>query len=186
MRRFHALAIAAAMAVLVDGAIIAAAPAARADIPNGCWLHIEHVLEAEREYHRLENERGRKARRIERSMTEAARTGGYASLAVLQRFFHVDLPDLFRTILSRDDAHDAMLQPFWDFVQCARDEESHEVAGPLEVDTVGDRPAEIVGAAKPEPPEPVELGVDCTEPFMVGLPDDVLTECEPPTEVELP
>ena len=27
-------------------------------------------------------------------------------------------------------------------------------------------------------PERVELGVDCTEPFMVGLPDDVLTECE--------
>lgn len=36
--------------------------------------------------------------------------------------------------------------------------------------------------AEPEPqPEPVYrvwLGVDCTKPFMVSLPDDVLTECE--------
>ena len=116
----HAI-IAAAMAVLPAGAIVTT-PAARADIPQECWLHIEHVLEAEREYHRLENERGSKARRIERSMTEAARNGDQASLAVLQRFFEIDLPDFFRTILARDDAHDAMLQPFWDFVQCARDE----------------------------------------------------------------
>ena len=28
------------------------------------------------------------------------------------------------------------------------------------------------------PPARVELGVDCTEPFTVSLPDDVLTECE--------
>ena len=33
----------------------------------------------------------------------------------------------------------------------------------------------IIGAP---PPEPVELGVDCTKPFTVSLPDDVLTECE--------
>ena len=27
-------------------------------------------------------------------------------------------------------------------------------------------------------PDRVKLGVDCTEPFTVGFPDDVLTECE--------
>lgn len=31
---------------------------------------------------------------------------------------------------------------------------------------------------EPPPPEPVEFGVDCSEPLMVSLPDDVLTECE--------
>ncbi len=28
------------------------------------------------------------------------------------------------------------------------------------------------------PPSRVILGVDCSEPLMVSLPDDVLTECE--------
>lgn len=28
------------------------------------------------------------------------------------------------------------------------------------------------------PPTRVFMGVDCTKPFIVGLPDDVLTECE--------
>lgn len=41
-----------------------------------------------------------------------------------------------------------------------------------------EEPLEISGTAEPEPPTPVELGVDCTEPFTVSLPDDVLTECE--------
>ena len=32
--------------------------------------------------------------------------------------------------------------------------------------------------APDKPAGTVFPGVDCTEPFMVGLPDDVLTECE--------
>lgn len=40
----------------------------------------------------------------------------------------------------------------------------------------------VTTAPAPEPePEPVQrvyLGVDCTKPFTVSLPDDVLTECE--------
>lgn len=31
---------------------------------------------------------------------------------------------------------------------------------------------------EPEPVQRVYLGVDCSKPFMVSLPDDVLTECE--------
>ena len=42
-----------------------------------------------------------------------------------------------------------------------------------------DEPPAPEAAPEPEPPPaPVELGVDCTEPFTVSLPDDVLTECE--------
>ncbi|MDE0201343.1 MAG: hypothetical protein OXK73_02785 [Rhodospirillaceae bacterium] len=33
-------------------------------------------------------------------------------------------------------------------------------------------------AAEQAPPARVILGVDCREPLMVSLPDDVLTECE--------
>lgn len=44
----------------------------------------------------------------------------------------------------------------------------------------------LAGAPEPPSPEPpaepepirVFLGVDCSKPFMVGLPDHVLTECE--------
>lgn len=40
-----------------------------------------------------------------------------------------------------------------------------------------DEPPALEAAQEPEPPPaPVDLGVDCTEPFTVNLPDDVLTE----------
>ena len=113
----------AAAAVLAAILLLAAAQSARADIPAECWAHIEAALEAEREYSRLGDERGRKARKIERSMTEAAQAGGMASLAVLQRFFDVDLPDFFRTILARDDAHKRAVEPLWDFMGCVRGED---------------------------------------------------------------
>ena len=43
--------------------------------------------------------------------------------------------------------------------------------------TAGDAPAPEP-AAEQVPPSRVILGVDCSEPVMVSLPDDVLTECE--------
>ena len=44
---------------------------------------------------------------------------------------------------------------------------------------------ETVEPVKPEPIR-VFLGVDCSKPFTISLPDDVLTECEMPTEGKLP
>lgn len=39
-------------------------------------------------------------------------------------------------------------------------------------------PCPVPPPGRCDTPETVELGVDCTEPFTVSLPDDVLTECE--------
>ena len=43
--------------------------------------------------------------------------------------------------------------------------------------TAGDAPQTEPAAEQP-PPSRVILGVDCSEPLAVSLPDDVLTECE--------
>ena len=43
--------------------------------------------------------------------------------------------------------------------------------------TAGDAPAPEPTADQ-APPSRVILGVDCSEPLMVSLPDEVLTECE--------
>ncbi|MDE0201389.1 MAG: hypothetical protein OXK73_03020 [Rhodospirillaceae bacterium] len=41
-----------------------------------------------------------------------------------------------------------------------------------------DRLDRVMSGLDERAPAPVELGVDCAEPFTVSLPDDVLTECE--------
>lgn len=43
--------------------------------------------------------------------------------------------------------------------------------------TAGDAPP-AEPAAEQAAPAPVYLGVDCSKPLTVSLPDDVLTECE--------
>ncbi len=50
------------------------------------------------------------------------------------------------------------------------------IASPIDLDWLD----EVISGLDEPPPERVELGVDCTEPFTVSLPDDVLTECERP------
>ena len=47
-------------------------------------------------------------------------------------------------------------------------------AAPVDLEWLDD----VMSGLDERTPESVELGVDCTEPFAVGLPDDVLTECE--------
>lgn len=152
MHTIQHVAIAGTMAALFT---ITTSPA-RADIPQECWVHMDGVFQAQGEHYRLKRERNLQAHRIERSMTEAARTaneaGLYGSLAVLQRFFETDLPDFLQTILAMDDAHDAMEKPLMEFVQCARDEDWPDETYSFQAEpyVIEDIPT-VTGEVRPEP-----------------------------------
>ena len=60
-------------------------------------------------------------------------------------------------------------------IECAaREEKPPTDHAPVDLDWLDG----VLSGLDEQTPEPVELGSDCAEPFAVGLPDDVLTECE--------
>ena len=52
------------------------------------------------------------------------------------------------------------------------------LAAPAAADDRGEREPVAPTTEAPDDPPRVVLGVDCSEPLAVSLPDDVLTECE--------
>ena len=91
------------------------------------------------------------------------------------RLVTIQLPETFASINRHTRKSVGVAESAVAAIECAaREEKTPANAAPVDLDWLDD----VMSGLDEQAPERVELGVDCTEPFVVGLPDDVLTECE--------
>ena len=86
-----------------------------------------------------------------------------------------DAEEIISLMSTYLDTDTLFMETSEELIECVAGEEKPPAdADPADLDWLDD----VMSGLDEGAPERVELGVDCSEPFVVGLPDDVLTECE--------
>ena len=91
-----------------------------------------------------------------------------------------DVEEILSLVSVYMDTDTLFMESSQDLIECLNQSAD---AAPADLDWLDDVTAGLDEPPEPEaapelPPQRVTLGVDCDEPLTVGLPDDVLTECE--------
>ena len=126
-----------------------------------CFAHVLRMQEQLREAEQSNRELSRLSRLYENESVEALRSGSPDGIAAgFSRLMLIQFPTLIDGLHRRQRLSMNVIEAAVAAIGCTVNE-------PKPVITID-----------PVRPPPIELGVDCSEPFAVALPDDVLTECE--------
>ena len=144
-----------------------------------CFAHVSQMQEELREAEKANREISRLSKLYEDESVEALRSGTPDGIAAgFSRLMFIQLPTLIDGLhhsqrLSMDVIESAVAA-----IGCTVNEPkpvtTHALVAPVDPEWLD----EVMSGLNEQDPPPIELGVDCTKPFTVSLPDDVLTECE--------
>ena len=159
-----------------------------------CFAHVTAMQERVEEHTEFRNETSRLLNTYKGESVEALASGDMEKMmGGFSRFMFAQLPALLQRIPDGDKSSLRIIESATAAISCTINEPkpittaapAATPAAPLDQDWLDGVLAELDEAPEPEaPPEPeqppqrVILGVDCSKPLTISLPDDVLIECE--------
>ena len=147
-----------------------------AHMSDECFVHVTEARERTEQYMEALGETSHLLRTYETESRETlANVTMDNAMTGFSRFMFVQLPIMLERLTGTQKMSIRIVESALAAINCAvREEKPPTIASPVDLDWLDD----VMSELDERPPERVDLGVDCTEPFVVGLPDDVLTECE--------
>ncbi len=169
MRTLGVAALAATLLMAVPGP-------GRAHMSDECFVHVVQMEQHIGEYQQALSETERLTDAYATEGIDAVESGDMErKMLYFVRLVTVQLPETFASISRYTRKSATVTESAVAAIKCAaREEKPPANAAPVDLEWLDG----VLGGLDERTPAPVELGVDCTEPFTVGLPDDVLTECE--------
>ena len=148
----------------------------RAHMSDECFVHVVQMEQRMDEYQEALAETKHLTTAYAEEGIAAVESGDMErKMLYFVRLVTIQLPETFASINRHTRKSAGVAESAVAAIECAaREEKTPANAAPVDLDWLDD----VMSGLDEQAPERVELGVDCTEPFMVGLPDDVLTECE--------
>ena len=153
----------------------------RAHMSDECFVHVVQMEQRMAEYQEALAETKHLTTAYAEEGIAAVESGDMErKMLYFVRLVTIQLPETFASInrpsINRHTRKSAgVAESAVAAIECAaREEKTPANAAPVDLDWLDG----VLSELDEQAPEPVELGVDCTEPFTVSLPDDVLTECE--------
>ena len=150
--------------------------AGRAHMSDACFAHVSQMEEKLRDFAKANSEISQLARTYEGESEEALRSGSLDGVMTgFSRLIFIQLPTLIDKLHHRQKLSMRLIEIAVAAIGCAvREKKPPTIIAPIDIEWLD----EVMSGLEEQDPPSVDLGVDCSEPFDVSLPDDVLTECE--------
>ena len=168
-RRLGVAALAATLLMAVPGP-------GRAHMSDACFAHVLQMFERMTEYEGALGDTSQLLRTYGAESQQALADGTIDSvMSGFSRFMSDQLPSILKRFTDNERMSNRIIDKAITAIDCAvREGKPPANAAPDDLEWLDG----VLSGLDERTPEPVELGADCTEPFVVGLPDEVLTECE--------
>ena len=168
-RTLRTVALAATLLMAVPGL-------GRAHMSDECFVHVVQMEQRMAEYQQALSETKRLTDAYATEGIDAVESGSMErKMLYFVRLVTIQLPETLASINLYTRKSTAVVDRAIAAIECAvREEKPPTDAAPVDLDWLDG----VLSGLDEQAPERVELGVDCTEPFTVSLPDGVLTECE--------
>lgn len=185
---YAAMSVAVAPGLLAAFFVFSMPESSRAHMSDECFAHVIAMQERVDEHAEFLSETSRMLKTYEGESVEASAAGDLEKMmGGFSRFMFAQLPALLQRIPDGQKSSSRVIEAAIAAIGCTLDEPKPVTTtaqiAPVDLDWFDGVLAELGEPPEPEappelPPQRVTLGVDCSEPLTVSLPDDVLTECE--------